>query len=1004
MYGLVNRAIEQMVRSQHGDDTWHRIKRRAGVDVEVFVAMDSYPDAVSYALVGAASEVLGQPADALLQAFGEYWTLFTAEQGYGDLFRKGGTSFAGFMQNLHSLHTQVGHMMPHLQPPSFWCTDVTESSMRLHYQSSRPGLAPMVIGLVRGLGRMFDTEVTIVADKTRDQGAAHDEFLITYRATDMPVSLSPASLQELFPFHVAFDADLRILQVGRNWEAVSPSVRAGARLDECFTLVRPRLALSLDALDAVRGTVVVIECRANRLPLKGQVVATASAGQWLFVGGPTIRSVEDLATFGLTLDQLPAHESTADFFFLLQAKDAALADARALSDRLDRQRGELERSAQALIQAVAEREQAQLAAASREASVRAVVDSALDAVIAIDVAGAITLWSAQAEVIFGWSAAEAMGRRMDELIVPEQYREAHRRGLARYLETREARVLNRRIELTAMRRNGDEFPVELAIAPIEDGAHPGFSAFVRDITVRRRSEALLHMQAAVPRILAAAPSIRNAAQPLLESVCRATQWDIGALWQEPSEGGPGRCEGVWHADRQFDAIVDRLRHDTPDLTASGTPGPVDGPVHLLMSVPVTVSHGLPAWGDQQGGRVIGLMRFYSRKEAAPAADVTGALQAVATQLGQFIDRRRAEAEREHAAQRLRSVVDNMLEGLVLIDERLIIVEVNPAFARMFGYDTYELVGRSIIELMPDRPEYRDPDNLTLVYRKSVGRISEHEGRRRNGAEFPIQLQVYEVTTPEGVLIAGHVRDLSQERQADRLKKQFVAAVSHELRTPLTAIRGSLGLLALGALGTLPDEAMEVVNLAERNTTRLVGIINDLLDIERLQAGMLSISRAAFPVDRAITRAAEAIGALAGENGIAIVAPESGIEAWGDESRVVQVLVNLLGNAIKFSTRGSSVEIGVTQRKSEIRVQVRDHGRGIPEEMRAVIFEPFRQVEASDARTKGGSGVGLAICRGIIEQHGGAIGVDSRLGEGSVFWFTLPSKPISAGAAPTAVVA
>ncbi len=182
MYGLVNRAIEQMVRSEHGDETWQRIKERAGVTVEVFISMDSYPDATSYALVGAASEILGQPADALLEAFGEYWTLYTAEQGYGDLFRKGGTSFPSFMQNLHSLHTNVGHLFPHLQPPSFWCTDVTSTSMRLHYQSTRHGFTPMVVGLVRGLGRMFDTDVTITVERTREHGAPHDEFLIEYRA------------------------------------------------------------------------------------------------------------------------------------------------------------------------------------------------------------------------------------------------------------------------------------------------------------------------------------------------------------------------------------------------------------------------------------------------------------------------------------------------------------------------------------------------------------------------------------------------------------------------------------------------------------------------------------------------------------------------------------------------------------------------------------------------------------------------------------------------------
>lgn len=182
MYGLVNRAIEDMVRTHHGDEAWDRIKRKAGVDVEAFISMESYPDAVSYGLVGAASEVLGQPAEALLEAFGEHWTLYTAQQGYGQLFRAGGSSFKEFMQNLHALHTQVGHSFPDLRPPSFWCTEVTDSSLRLHYQSTRLGLGPMVIGLVRGLGTMFDTDVTITPDRRRADGADHDEFVVRFAA------------------------------------------------------------------------------------------------------------------------------------------------------------------------------------------------------------------------------------------------------------------------------------------------------------------------------------------------------------------------------------------------------------------------------------------------------------------------------------------------------------------------------------------------------------------------------------------------------------------------------------------------------------------------------------------------------------------------------------------------------------------------------------------------------------------------------------------------------
>ena len=182
MYGLVNRAVQDLICERFGAGAWERIKQRAGVDVDVFISMDGYPDEVTYKLVGAASEELGTPAAQLLEAFGEYWTLYTAREGYGELLRMGGDSFRAFLENLHDLHTHIALSFPHLQPPSFWLTDLTDDSARLHYQSQRTGLAPMVVGLVKGLGRMFDTPVVVEHVRRREDGADHDEFVIRYGA------------------------------------------------------------------------------------------------------------------------------------------------------------------------------------------------------------------------------------------------------------------------------------------------------------------------------------------------------------------------------------------------------------------------------------------------------------------------------------------------------------------------------------------------------------------------------------------------------------------------------------------------------------------------------------------------------------------------------------------------------------------------------------------------------------------------------------------------------
>jgi hypothetical protein len=181
MYGLVNKAIQDMVSKYHGEDTWEVIKQKAGLeDIDFFVGMDAYSDDVTYSLVSAASEVLGIPADELLKAFGEYWVTYTAQEGYGELLASAGDSLPQFMENLDNLHARVGLSFPKLRPPSFECQHTNDKLMELHYQSTRSGLAPMVIGLIHGLGKRFEKKVDVTQTSSREQGEHHDIFSIEY--------------------------------------------------------------------------------------------------------------------------------------------------------------------------------------------------------------------------------------------------------------------------------------------------------------------------------------------------------------------------------------------------------------------------------------------------------------------------------------------------------------------------------------------------------------------------------------------------------------------------------------------------------------------------------------------------------------------------------------------------------------------------------------------------------------------------------------------------------
>jgi hypothetical protein len=180
MYGLVNKAIEDLVTTNFGEDQWEAIKAKAGVDQEVFIGNESYPDETTYNLVGAAADVLGLPSQTILRAFGEHWVLKTAAESYGPMMKSGGKTLRDFLVNLPNFHTRVAMIYPKLEPPRFKCTEVTERSLQLHYITHRAGLTEFVTGLLSGLGKLYQTPCTSRLLKSKDQGADHDIFLVEW--------------------------------------------------------------------------------------------------------------------------------------------------------------------------------------------------------------------------------------------------------------------------------------------------------------------------------------------------------------------------------------------------------------------------------------------------------------------------------------------------------------------------------------------------------------------------------------------------------------------------------------------------------------------------------------------------------------------------------------------------------------------------------------------------------------------------------------------------------
>jgi PAS domain S-box-containing protein len=355
--------------------------------------------------------------------------------------------------------------------------------------------------------------------------------------------------------------------------------------------------------------------------------------------------------------------------------------------------------------------------------------------------------------------------------------------------------------------------------------------------------------------------------------------------------------------------------------------------------------------------------------------------------------------------RLSAILDTAVEGILTIDGEGVIQSFNRAAERMFGWPAAEVIGRNVSMLMPE-PDHSRHDGYLRRYLATgeahiVGGGREVRGRRRDGSLFPLYLAVSEVRPCRtGRLFTGIVRDISELKEADRLKREFVSVVSHELRTPLTSIRGALGLIGGGAVGALSEQAGELVGIARVNADRLVRLLGDILDLEKIESGRLELFLQPLAARELVESTLGGLRPLADEAGVPLSIDGPNSPFIGDRDRLQQVLTNLVANAVKFSPAGSAVTVALLDHSpatpGSIRFEVADRGPGIARDDLPRLFQPFQQLDGSDRRVKGGTGLGLAIAKALVEKHDGTIGVASEPGVGSTFWFEVPSNgPASA---------
>jgi PAS domain S-box-containing protein len=347
-----------------------------------------------------------------------------------------------------------------------------------------------------------------------------------------------------------------------------------------------------------------------------------------------------------------------------------------------------------------------------------------------------------------------------------------------------------------------------------------------------------------------------------------------------------------------------------------------------------------------------------------------------------------------AEEKFRLAVESFPSGMVMVDDAGKIVMVNTETERLFGYLRKELIGHPVDILVPARVRSQHARQCKHFVRepktRRMGANRHLFAVRKDGTEFPVEVGLNPIHTRDGLLVLSVIVDISERKRIERLKDEFVSTVSHELRTPLTSISASLALLTGSADTTLPEATKRLITIAHTNTQRLVRLINDILDIEKIESGTVIFNLQRVEIRSLIKQAIESSRALADSYGVRLRFAESTAqEVRADADRLMQVFANLLSNAIKFSPRDAEVVVAVEDHDEQVRITVRDHGCGIPEAFRSRIFGKFAQADASNARHKGGTGLGLSIVKQIVQRLGGEVGFSDAPGDGTIFYVELP---------------
>lgn len=591
-----------------------------------------------------------------------------------------------------------------------------------------------------------------------------------------------------------------------------------------------------------------------------------------------------------------------------------------------------------------------------------------DAVLLVSIKGTILLWNQAAESIFGYSSTEALGRQVSELIVPPELR-------AEYQSLQERVLSQAPPPFESVRRCKDGSLVYVSVSskpiPRSDGDDLILST-VRDIThlkVLRESRLL---EAQFRNLLESTPdaivmvNVTGRIVLVNSQAERVFGYPRGQLIGQPVESLlPERFRASHNAHRAAFFMHPRTR---------------------------TMGAGLELYGLRSNGE-----EFPVEISLSPLVTDEGTLVMSAV---------RDTSDRKKAEQKFRALLESAPDAMVIVGRDGNIALINSQTEHLFGYQRAELLGRPVEILVPERYRAKHGSHRAGFFSqpraRAMGAGLELFGLRRDGSEFPVEISLSPLETEEGLFVSSAIRDATARKryeqalqEANRLKSVFLANMSHELRTPLNGIIGFSEFLIDEKPGKLNPKQKEYLTDILNSGQHLLRLINDVLDLSKVEAGKMEIHAERFDIRNAIEEVCAGMSAMANGKAIGIRrAIASGLEQVSlDRRKFVQVLYNLLSNAVKFSDEGGEVWVRATAHGSTgLLVSVRDSGIGIRQEDVAKLFVEFQQLDSGSARRYEGTGLGLALTKKIIEFQGGSITVESETGKGSSFTVLLPLCP------------